>query len=115
MMARLQILIVAVLLTEAVGSTKLRDAAQTTDPITAPTTARTAASTNMSDSFFCKVVWEGRGVELFNFVGKYYVKPGTYAWSFLFYLPLGAKVSIFMFFFNKNLLILLFFVIEDFH
>ena len=105
MMARLQILIVAVLLTVAVGSTKLRDAAQTTDPITAPTTARTAASTSMSDSSVddeCKVEWDGRGMELFlNFVGKYYAKPGTDAAN----LPPEAKVSIFLFFSIKIFLI----------
>ena len=40
---------------------------------------------------------EGRGMELFqNFVGKYYVKPGTDAFN----LPPGAKVSIFLFHFN---------------
>jgi hypothetical protein len=40
---------------------------------------------------------EGRGMELFlNFVGKYYIKPGTDAPN----LPPGAKVSIFLFYFN---------------
>jgi hypothetical protein len=52
----------------------------------------------MSDSSVgdeCRAEWEGRRFDFFlNFVGKYYVKPGTDASN----LPPEAKVSIFLFF-----------------
>ena len=54
----------------------------------------------MSDSSVgdeCRAEWEGRRFDFFlNFVGKYYVEPESDASN----LPPGAKVSIFLFYFN---------------
>ena len=141
-MARLQILIVAALLTVAVGNTEASRRPMTANrrpvssrPITATTTKfdqRGACRSNpCQNGGTCQLVannttsfkcicpdliygetcsdlcrsnsaegingMEGRGMELFlNFVGKYYIKPGTDASN----LPPGAKVSIFLLYFN---------------